>query len=73
MDSRLKEIAALNNFKSELKSTLKPARKHAKVLEFLAANGFRQLGNPIIRSYCDHQRPDPMHLEINAWEHMFRQ
>ena len=70
MDSRLKEINAINKFKSELKSTLKPACKHAKVLEFLAANGFRQLGNPIIGSYCDLQRPGPIHLEINAWQHM---
>ena len=55
---------------NSLKPSLSEENKHRKKLEFQASSGFRQLGDPIIGPYADHQRPDPMHLEINAWEHI---
>ena len=36
----------------------------------MAENGFRQLGFPRINIFADFQRPEPLHLEINLWEHM---
>ena len=70
MESRSKEIDALNGFINSLKPSLSEENKHRKELEFLASSGFRQLGDPIIGPYVDRQQPDPMHLEINAWEHI---
>ena len=36
----------------------------------MADNGLRQLGPPRINLFADCQRPEPLHLEINNWEHV---
>jgi hypothetical protein len=36
----------------------------------MANNGYRQLGEPRIGIFCDRQRPDPLHLKINSWQHI---
>ena len=35
----------------------------------MADNALRQLGEPRINIFADRQRPEPLHLEINNWEH----
>ena len=70
MTTRNIELQQLNNFKKTLKETLSDKTKHVKLLEFMASNGIRQLGEPIIGMFADRQRPDPLHLEINSWQHV---
>ena len=36
----------------------------------MAETGIRQLGEPRIGIYADRQKPDPLHLEINSWQHI---
>ena len=43
---------------------------HKKQLAFMANNGLRQLGKPRKNLFADRQMPDPLHLEINNWEHV---
>jgi len=62
---RLKEINQLNKFRSSLSTTLSDDAKHNKELEYMASKGIRQLG-----IFCDRQKPDPLHLEINSWQHV---
>jgi hypothetical protein len=55
---------------SSLSSTLSDKGKHDKKLLFMATNGIRQLGPPRIGFFfADRQIPEPMHVEINAWQH----
>ena len=35
----------------------------------MAENGIRQLGLPRIGHFADKLRPEPMHCEVNAWQH----
>ena len=36
----------------------------------MADNGIRQLGHPRIEMFAERVRPDPLHCEINARQHM---
>ena len=55
----------------ELKSkNLSCESLHKKELEFMAKNGLRQIGEPRIGPYANLQRPEPLHLEVNNWEHL---
>ena len=36
----------------------------------MANNGLRQLGEPRIGEFANRQRPEPVHNEINAWQHI---
>ena len=36
----------------------------------MAENSLRQLGPPRIGKFADRQRPEPMHLEVNNWQHL---
>ena len=36
----------------------------------MAENGIRQFVYPRIDEFADRQRPEPVHNEINAWQHM---
>ena len=36
----------------------------------MAETGIRQLGEPRIGIFADRQKPDPLHLEINSWQHI---
>ena len=62
-------MAKLAAYRKTLLSTLSKTQSHKKVLAFMAANGLRQLGEPRIGDYANLQRPEPMHHEINAWQH----
>ena len=59
----------VQNFQTKLESSkLFEKSKHGKVLEFLAENGLRTLGEPRIGRYADKLRPEPLHCEINSWQ-----
>ena len=70
MQSRNDDLEKLSKFCSTLKPQSSKEVNHKKKLNFMANNGLRQLGEPRIGLYCDRQRPEPMHLEINNWEHV---
>ena len=68
--NRKKEIDQLTKFRSSLSISLSDETKHRKELEYMATKGIRQLGEPRIGVFCDRQKPDPLHLEINSWQHV---
>ena len=39
------------------------------MLQVMAGNGIQQLGPPRIGQFANRLRPEPMHCEINAWQH----
>lgn len=67
--SRNDDITKLNSFLSSLSEHLSDEKKHSEQLAFMAENGLRQLGEPRIDIFANRQRPEPLHLEINSWEH----
>ena len=70
MDKRIKEVKALENFRKTLPSGISPENIHKRELSFMAENGYRQLGHPRIGIFADSLRPEPLHLEINNWQHV---
>ena len=69
-DQRKKEIVQMEKFRDSLPSNLSSEAKHKKELQFMAEKGIRQIGEPRIGIFSDRQRPDPLHLEINSWQHL---
>ena len=69
-EERIKEIKKVDAFKKTLNPNLAESTNHDKLLEFMADNGLRQLGHPRIGKFSDLQRPDPLHLEMNSWQHV---
>ena len=70
-ESRTNDLKKLDNFTEELNSkNLSSEFLHKKELEFMAKNGLRQIGEPCIGPYANLQRPVPLHLEVNNWEHL---
>ena len=67
MDKRTEAIDMVNKYMKSLPTTLAESTKHKKMLDLMAANGIRQLGPPRIGVNADLQRPEPLHVEINAW------
>ena len=66
---REKHLKLTNDFLSGLPSTMSSENTRKKKLEFMAENGIRQDGPPRIGIFADRLRPDPLHCEINAWQH----
>lgn len=62
-------ITKLQSYVDSLPDSLSESTKHQKQLNFMAENGIRQLGPPRIGSYVCKLRPEPLHCEINAWQH----
>ncbi len=60
----------LEEFKKSLPTNMNETTRHSKILEFMAENGLRQLGNPRIGEFAERVRPDPLHCEINAWQNL---
>ena len=52
-----------------LPASITKENRHARKLQYMAENGIRQQGYPRIRYFADRLRPEPMHCEINAWQH----
>jgi len=69
-EKREKDLEKLEEFRKSLKRDLSSQQKHVKVLEFMKENGLRQVGPPRIRDFAERQRPEPVHCEINAWQHL---
>ena len=55
---------------NSLPCNMSEKNKHARKLQFMAENRIRQLGPPRIGHFADRQRPEPVHCEINAWQHL---
>ena len=70
MDSRKSELIKLNKFLERLPTHLNEKQIHERKLKFMAEHGLRQLGEPRIGVFADRQRPEPLHLEINNWQHI---
>lgn len=69
MELRTSHIEKVNQFLVSLPQEMSNKNRHAKKLQFMAENGIRQLGPPRIGHFADRLRPEPMHCEINAWQH----
>ena len=69
--SRQLAIESLEIFRKGFKGkNLTPSQIHSRELEFMAANGYRQMGPPKIGVFAVRQRPEPVHNEINGWQHL---
>ena len=56
--------------KRRFQKILTQLRATEKTLGFMANNGFRQLKEPRIGEFANSQRPELVHNEINAWQHI---
>ena len=70
MEQREEDLRKLDEFRSSLCSTLSEKEKHEKELAFMAESGTRQVLYPRIGAFADRQRPEPLHNENNAWQHL---
>ena len=70
MEKRREDLAKLEKFRSSLNSSLSQAKRHEKELSFMAENGIKQIVFPRKDEYADRQRPEPVHNEINALQHI---
>lgn len=70
LEIRNSHVRKLNNFMNSLSSNMSEKNCHARKLQFMAENGIRQFGPPRIGNFADRQRPEPVHCEINAWQHV---
>ncbi|KAK3732672.1 hypothetical protein QZH41_007977 [Actinostola sp. cb2023] len=69
-DVREKHAKQVQKFTQSLPSTQGVKGKHDKTLKYMAENGIRQLGYPRIGIFAERQRQEPMHCEINSWQHL---
>ena len=69
-DMREKHVSMVNTYLAALPKGLSKKVIHDKKLSFMADNGIRQLGKPRIGIFSDRVKPDPLHCEINAWQHI---
>ena len=70
LEKRISHIEQVNSFIASLPSNITGKKnRNTRKLQFMAENGIRQLGPPRIGQFADRLRPEPMHCEINAWQH----
>ena len=69
MKIRQKHIEQVNKYLATLPASTTKENRHARKFQYMAENGIRQLGYPRIGYFADRLRPEPMHCEINAWQH----
>ena len=69
-DLRDEHVKKVNTFLASLPTHLSSRSPHDKLLAFVAENGVRQLGPPRIGIFVERVRSDPLHREINAWQHL---
>ncbi|CAB3989988.1 Hypothetical predicted protein [Paramuricea clavata] len=67
---REKHIFMVSSYLASLSKSLTASTLHTKKLAFMAEHGIRQLGSPRIGLFADRVKPDPLHCEINAWQHV---
>ena len=68
-EKRKSHVEKVRNFMSSISSSLTEKNRHARKLQFMAENGIRQLGAPRIGQFADWLKLEPIHCEINAWQH----
>ena len=68
MKSRSEELMKLKTFRES--SDMSDKSYHKNELNFMAENGIRQLGPPRIGDFADRIMPEPLHLEVNSWQHL---
>ncbi len=69
-EMREKHLSMVSAFVSSLPKSLNDKTLHARKLACMAENGICQLGKPRIGIFADRVRPDPLHCEVNAWQHI---
>lgn len=69
MEIRTSHAEKVKQFSASLPPTMSEKNRRQRVLQFMAENGMRQEGPPRIGHFADRLRPEPMHCEINAWQH----
>ena len=67
---REKHLEMVESYLATLPKNLSSSVIHSRRLAFMAENGIRQLGKPRIGVFADRVKPDPLHCEINAWQHI---
>ena len=65
-----KHISMVSSYLTSLPKSLTASTLHTKKLAFMAEHGIRQLGSSRIGLFADRVKPDPLHCEINAWQHV---
>ena len=69
--SRTRDLKLLTDFRATLSKDLSEQVQHTRELDFMAKNTIRQFTEPIIgMRYASLLRPEPLHMEINAHEHL---
>ena len=68
-ETRDKHLHKLEEYRKTLEN-LDPKQKHKKVLSFMAENGLREIEEPRISIFANRVRPEPVHCEINGWQHL---
>ena len=70
-ESRERDLKKLNVYRKQLdEKNLSYDNYHKKELLFMAENSLQQIGEPRIGVYANLHRPEPLHLEVNNWEHI---
>ena len=70
-ESRMNDLAKLNEYRKVLnEKEISQDTYHKKELAFMAEHGLRQFGEPLIGAYANLQRLEPLHLEVNSWQHL---
>lgn len=64
------QVYKIDNFMNLLPSNLSEKYHNARKLMFMAEKAMRQLGPAQIGIFEDWQWPEPVHCEINAWQHL---
>ena len=70
VEIRNSHVKKVHDFMNSLPSNMSEKNRHARKLQFMAENGTRQLGPARIGNFADRQWPEPVHCEINAWQHV---
>ena len=70
LDSISRDLKKLEDFRKTLPSSLSCEKIHVKELAFMVENKIRQIGEPRIGIFAERIHPEPLHLEINNWQHI---
>ena len=68
-ETRDKHLHKLEEYRKTLKN-LTPFCASAWDLSFMAENRLREIGEPRISIFANRVRPEPVHCEINGWQHL---
>ena len=69
-EKRKEDLGKLQAFQKTFPKHLNPTQGHKKSMSIHVNNGFCQLKAPRIGEFANLQRPELVHNEINAWQHI---